>query len=62
MTRIIETIQLRTVGWSNVISGLMGGYTGSYSEFRRGLCSLEGLTNCLACSIFADDLLVSSHA
>lgn len=25
--------ELKTVGWSNVISGLMGGYTGSYSEY-----------------------------
>ncbi|EJK71598.1 hypothetical protein THAOC_06941 [Thalassiosira oceanica] len=50
--------ELRTVGWSNVISGLLGGYTGSYSEFLRRVRSLHGLTELSAAySILADDLL-----
>lgn len=55
--------ELRTVGWSNVISGLLGGYTGSYSEFLRRVRSLHGLTELFAAySILADDLLVSALA
>lgn len=55
--------ELRTVGWSNVISGLLGGYTGSYSEFLRRVRSLHGLTELsVAYSILADDLLVSALA